>query len=70
MNRSDLETQICQRYYEKQEEFYFQAHTVEVKKTHHNSQDFYFLFFQLSGMFLNQQNERLQWETIQLKCIL
>lgn len=32
MNRSDLETQICQRYCEKQKEFYFQAHTVEVKK--------------------------------------
>lgn len=29
MNRSDLETQICQRNYEKQQEFYFQAHTVE-----------------------------------------
>lgn len=32
MNRSDLETQICQRYYEMQEEFYFQVHTVEILK--------------------------------------
>lgn len=32
MNRSDLETQICQRYYEKQEEFYFKHILWQLKK--------------------------------------
>lgn len=32
MNRSDLETQICQRYYEKQEEFYFKHILWKLKK--------------------------------------
>lgn len=68
MNRSDLETQICQRNYEKQQEFYFQAHTVEDFKK--KELIILSLFFDLSGMFLSLQNERLQSEKIQFKLLL
>lgn len=69
MNRSDLETQICQRNYEKQQEFYFQAHTVEDFKKKELI-IILSLFFDLSGMFLSLQNERLQSEKIQFKLLL